>query len=192
MPTNKRITDLTDFASILPYVSEMFGVYQPMIGWRSQRVVRRYSVRLQEAQRSLLQTFATNYVGISDSVVSKTDCVAEVKSIDIGRLATTRLIQNNDSVLMQAISDTLPKDTPPVNEAWKAFVNTDILRKLLGTTVAQRMTSDYKDQCRQLHSQNNLIMQPAHARQFSRSFATCVTSTIRRCHAVHHSMKYRC
>jgi hypothetical protein len=30
MPTNKRITDLTDFTFILPYSSEMFGVYQPM------------------------------------------------------------------------------------------------------------------------------------------------------------------
>ena len=32
MTTNKRITDLTDYTSVLPYASELFGVYQPMIG----------------------------------------------------------------------------------------------------------------------------------------------------------------
>ena len=30
MPNIKRITDLTDFKSVLPYASELFGVYQPV------------------------------------------------------------------------------------------------------------------------------------------------------------------
>ena len=87
MPTNKRITDLTDFTSVLPYASEMFGVYQPMIGWRSQRIQRRHRIGLIDNQRSLLQTFTTNYAGASETTFSKTDCVAEIKKIDIGRLA---------------------------------------------------------------------------------------------------------
>lgn len=41
MAANKRITDLTDYTSVLPYASELFGVYQPMLGWRSKRTVRR-------------------------------------------------------------------------------------------------------------------------------------------------------
>ena len=41
MPTNKRITDLTDYTSVLPYASEMFGVYQPLIGWKSKRILQR-------------------------------------------------------------------------------------------------------------------------------------------------------
>ena len=151
MPTNKRITDLTDYTSILPYASEMFGVYQPMIGWRSKRMVQRYIIGLLENQRSLLQAFATNYVGVADTAFSKTDCVAEIKSIDIGRLAASRLVKNHSSVLMQSISDTLPKDIPPVSEAWKDFINPDLLRKLLSTAVAPKYTTDYKDQCRQLH-----------------------------------------
>ena len=28
----KRITDLSDYTSVLPYESEMFGVYQPLLG----------------------------------------------------------------------------------------------------------------------------------------------------------------
>jgi hypothetical protein len=155
MPTNKRITDLTDFTSVLPYASEMFGVYQPMIGWKSKRIQRRYSIGLLENQRSLLQAFATNYAGAADATFSKTECVAAIKNIDIGRLAQQRLIKNKNSVLIQSISNTLPKDIPPVNEAWRSFIDPDLLRILLNTTVAQQYATEYRDQCRQLQSQAN-------------------------------------
>ena len=45
MPTNKRITDLSDYTSILPYASELFGVYQPLIGWKSKRILKRMKQR---------------------------------------------------------------------------------------------------------------------------------------------------
>ena len=158
MPTNKRITDLTDYTSILPYASEMFGVYQPMIGWRSKRVLQRYSIGLMENHRSLLQKFATNYVGVVDADLSKTDCVAEIKNIEIGHLTATRLSGNYDSILLKAIAVTLPKQAPPDHEAWKNFINPDLLRKLLSTVVARQYASDYQDQCRQLHSHNSPIV----------------------------------
>jgi hypothetical protein len=41
MPLNKRITDLADYTSVLPNASEMFGAYQPMIGWKSKRMMQR-------------------------------------------------------------------------------------------------------------------------------------------------------
>jgi hypothetical protein len=33
--------DLEKFAHTLPYASENFGIYQPMLGWRAKRVVER-------------------------------------------------------------------------------------------------------------------------------------------------------
>src|SRR5689334_7521089 len=134
MPTNQRITDLTDYSYVLPYASEMFGVYQPMIGWRSRRMARRYGVDRQ----ALLQSFASNYSGVADTSFSKTDCVADIKGIDIGTLALRRLIENDDSVLMQAIAARLPRDRPPAGEQWSEFINPDLLRKLLATDVSQR------------------------------------------------------
>jgi hypothetical protein len=55
MPTNKRVTDLTDYTSVLPYASEMFGVYQPMIGWKSKRLAKRLSQGIVDKQNALLQ-----------------------------------------------------------------------------------------------------------------------------------------
>ena len=155
MTTNKRITDLTDYTSVLPYASEMFGVYQPMIGWRSKRMLRRYKLGLDESHRSLLQSFAKNFTGSTTANFSKTDCVADIKSIDIGHLATLRLVSNTNSILMDAVSATLPKDKTPKMEEWKTFINSDLLRKILGTAVKDRYSNAYRDQCRELHSQEN-------------------------------------
>ena len=36
------IKDLKDYIGILPYASELFGVYQPLIGWKSKLIKERY------------------------------------------------------------------------------------------------------------------------------------------------------
>ena len=41
-PVRQRITDLTDYTSVLPYASELFGVYQPLLGWKSAIIQKRY------------------------------------------------------------------------------------------------------------------------------------------------------
>ena len=46
MTTVKRITDLTPYASVLPYASELFGVYQPLLGWKSRRIEKRFQAGL--------------------------------------------------------------------------------------------------------------------------------------------------
>src|SRR5262245_8435391 len=33
---------LSDYRGTLPYASELFGVYQPLLGWRSRRIKDRY------------------------------------------------------------------------------------------------------------------------------------------------------
>lgn len=42
MATNTRITDLTKYKSVLPYASEILGVYQPLIGWKGKRNIKRF------------------------------------------------------------------------------------------------------------------------------------------------------
>ncbi|HTF96916.1 MAG TPA: hypothetical protein VL995_12340 [Cellvibrio sp.] len=38
----KKLKDLTQYIGILPYSSEMSGVYQPLLGWKSRRKQERY------------------------------------------------------------------------------------------------------------------------------------------------------
>ena len=63
MPAPKRITDLTNYTSILPYASELFGVYQALIGWRSKRQMRRLFGGATHDTRLMLQGIANQFTG---------------------------------------------------------------------------------------------------------------------------------
>ncbi|OAR25038.1 hypothetical protein A8W25_28805 [Streptomyces sp. ERV7] len=45
---------LPDFTGALPYASESFGLYQPLLGWRSQRTVARFLEGIARADQDLL------------------------------------------------------------------------------------------------------------------------------------------
>ena len=153
MPTNKRITDLTDYTSVLPYASELFGVYQPMIGWRSAIKASRFHAGLAESQQGLLQALASSYVGEARTDFSRTDCVLTFEKIGIGRLAGPRPISNDNSVLMQAIAATLPNLRPPAAEEWEGWINEDLLGRALNSTVMEYYSAEYQSQCRDLHAE---------------------------------------
>ncbi len=50
MTTVKRITDLSRYTGLLPYASELFGVYQPLLGWKSKRLEKRFNNGFQNDQ----------------------------------------------------------------------------------------------------------------------------------------------
>jgi hypothetical protein len=154
MATNKRITDLTDYTSVLPYASEMFGVYQPMIGWKSKRIVKRLNQGLIDAQDALLKSFAKNYDGISDPITANVDCVAQIKNIHVGKLSSTQLSVNNSSILLRSLVDFLPKDKPPLNQEWKDYIKLDLLEKILNEDVAVFYKQTYRDQCNKIQNVN--------------------------------------
>lgn len=164
MPTNKRITDLTDYTSVLPYASEMFGVYQPMIGWKSKRITARLKQGLIDSQNSLLKTFAQNYEGVSEVSFHDSRCFATIENIQIGKLQSNKLSKTNKSVLLQSIIAILPKDKAPVEREWKQFINQDILENLLKTTVAQYYVELYNEQCSKIITENNPLIRDREVR----------------------------
>lgn len=147
MPTNKRITDLTDYTSILPYSSEMFGVYQPMIGWKSKRITKRLMEGLTNSQNSFLKTFAENYTGASDTNFSKSDCKPTINSIEIGKPLSPRLLNNYQSILVECLSKNLPIDKIPGKVEWKNFINENKVTQCLKTTVSEFYVTYYKKEC---------------------------------------------
>src|SRR5262245_29629503 len=54
MSAPKRITDLTSYTTVLPYASELFGVYQPLLGWKCKRIDQRYKEGHERDKRSIL------------------------------------------------------------------------------------------------------------------------------------------
>jgi len=186
MPTNKRITDLTDFTSVLPYASELFGVYQPMIGWRSERRKKRFNLGRDQNRGSLLQQLAQNFRGVVSfspgHVIEGPGDLCDVKaSIDIGALAGIRrrdffdpiqivflaislpeAIKNIEpgSLLTFSISQQLPEDSPPEKEAWNIFVNAERLTAAL-KQILEFYTKVFTDQCRNMFPVDHPPLTPA-------------------------------
>ena len=67
MATNKRLTDLIDYTSVLPYASELFGIYQPLIGWKSKRIADRFYQGFQNDKHLLLDRLKNQFTGLFDT-----------------------------------------------------------------------------------------------------------------------------
>lgn len=160
MTTNKRITDLTDYTSVLPYASEMFGVYQPMIGWKSKRLTKRLSKGLIDKQTSLLQAYAKNFSGIAQTEFIQCDATITMQA---GKLQPVRLLKNNNSILLQAIMLSLPTDKAPDEAQWRESINKEVLEQRLNKEVSEFYRNSYHDECRKIQALSPLNHNPTPA-----------------------------
>jgi len=71
MTANKPITDFGPYKSTIPYASELFGVYQPLLGWRAKRAVQR-----------LLPGILDSQFKVVDALLSRISTVAKVAVTD--------------------------------------------------------------------------------------------------------------
>ena len=66
MATVKRITDLTAYTSVLPYASELFGVYQPLLGWKSERIAERFEQGFEHDKPFILDKLKRQFADVVD------------------------------------------------------------------------------------------------------------------------------
>ncbi len=60
----KRTTDLSNYANVLPYASELFGVYQPLLGWKSKRLQERFDEGFASEKSTLLRELEAQFSDI--------------------------------------------------------------------------------------------------------------------------------
>jgi hypothetical protein len=138
MATNKRITNLTDYTSVLPYASELFGVYQPMIGWKSKRILDRMKKTINESNLKRFRDILKRYEGIADVRVTDTShdqLFFQLQNLGIGIPRNDLMLkyQGSDSVLLSELSAQLKADNfrPQSADAWRRLINEDNLTRLL-------------------------------------------------------------
>jgi hypothetical protein len=150
MPPNKKITDLINYTSVLPYASEMFGVYQPMIGWKSKRLAKRLSQGSVDKQNALLQGLAKNFAGVATSNFIQCDATI---SVEVGVNQPFKRRKNNSSVLLQSLITSLPTDHLPKPKEWEKLISRDVLDERLNTVVSKAYRDSYGEQCNAIRSQ---------------------------------------
>jgi hypothetical protein len=133
MATNKRITDLTDYKSILPYASEIYGVYQPLIGWKSKRIQNRLLHPFITRERLSIDSILKHFDGIAE-LKFNADCHTELEKLEPGQFATPKALMQS-SIILQEIASVL-KDRPvPKPDEWGSIIHADTLRNTLLSNV---------------------------------------------------------
>jgi hypothetical protein len=140
MATVKRITDLTGYTSVLPYASELFGVYQPLLGWKSKRMQDRFDNGFGNDQAALLDALKNGFTGLVD-IVYKSPTQVEI-NMKPGVLENSKM-RSFDSILLQQVAQRLPayKDTKPIS--WNTIITKSFIDALLGKDVAQAYATAY-------------------------------------------------
>ena len=78
MATVKRLSDLTSYTEVLPYASELFGIYQPLLGWKSKRIAERFRAGFEHDKGDLLDRLKAQFS--SDVRVSYADdCTVKIE-----------------------------------------------------------------------------------------------------------------
>ncbi|GJG97616.1 hypothetical protein [Cupriavidus pauculus] len=148
MPTNKRIIDLSDYTSVLPYASELFGVYQPLIGWKSKRVLKRMNKGMITGPSSRLAALAGRYQGIISARFDA--CTINRDNYQPGVERRFTLRPQTDSVLLSSISKLLGEaEKVPDADGWRKLINADSLKRILNEDVFSFHAGAFRERCMQ-------------------------------------------
>lgn len=149
----KRLSDLTDYVSILPYASEIFGVYQPLIGWKSKRIEARFGDGLAQDKRNIAHALAKNFTGDVQIKYLEDEghpCAEPEIRIRIGRLLDGKK-RRSDSVLLDTISQRLPPHEQIKDDEWAQHLTEERLNIYLVEFVHPHYRRSFTDLCTELH-----------------------------------------
>ncbi|UCZ59985.1 hypothetical protein [Mycolicibacterium phocaicum] len=126
----KRITDFSAYANVLPYASEIFGVYQPLLGWRAKRMANRwdrgFAVDKAIAFESLYKKFKSQF----ELTLDERKPLAHIANLKPAQLrdAETRF---GGSFVLESVARSLPALADYHPSVWeRAIVPAEIQRTL--------------------------------------------------------------
>ncbi|MGB9929802.1 MAG: hypothetical protein ACPK85_15620 [Methanosarcina sp.] len=142
MTTVKRITDLTEYTSVLPYASEMFGIYQPLLGWRSQRIKERFEEGFKNDKAFLLDKLRREFAPIIDIKYRENDQVGiEIRP---GILKGAKF-HSFDSVVLKQVAALLPDYENYHTDVWNRIVTEQQLDIILKKDVVEFYSRAYEE-----------------------------------------------
>ena len=142
MTTVKRITDLTDYTSVLPYASEMFGVYQPLLGWKSKRITERFEAGFKNDKSFLLDKLKREFAPLVDIRYVENDQVnIEIKPA----ILKGGKFRSFDSVVLQQVAALLPAHEGVQASVWTKAITPQQLNSILKKDVVEFYSRAYAE-----------------------------------------------
>lgn len=138
----KRLFNLDQFINILPYSSEIFGIYQPLIGWRGERSKNRAGEGTSKGYNLFLQDMVSNVQGDYSLKFSPQDHGIEIQNIKPAKLDSG---QRFGSMVMDAIAKKIPPLHKYDDSIWESVLESDIVNTILNTEVKVKATRLYEE-----------------------------------------------
>ncbi|MGL6234669.1 MAG: hypothetical protein ACRC20_04935 [Segniliparus sp.] len=142
MTTVKRITDLSDYTTVLPYASELFGIYQPLLGWKSKRIAKRVADGYQADKRSLMDRLTRRFAAVVDIRYGEGERVSIALKPGVLQGVKQRA---HDSVLLDTLAADLPAAVVPGPDVWAQKITPTRVEAVLGKDVVAAYTSAYRE-----------------------------------------------
>ncbi|MGE0400115.1 MAG: peptidoglycan-binding protein [Kofleriaceae bacterium] len=125
----KKLADLTPYTNTLPFDSEVFGVYQPLLGWRSKRTVSRIAKGFARDIGSIYKRLRPHFeIAVERDQVRAVSRV-EPATIDAVESPSTR------SFVLEAIMGSLPPLERYQDDVWDRIALRDHVQQVLTSTV---------------------------------------------------------
>ena len=125
-------TDLAQFEGSLPYASELYGLYRPLLGWRSRRTARRINAGLDAGRRRFLATILTELTPAYD--VDGEDAREARFRIRpaVDRVSGSPLVADGvDSLVGRKTIEAIGAENVQNQDAWRAETEPDRLAERL-------------------------------------------------------------
>src|SRR5438552_232569 len=128
--------DLERFKASLPYASELFGIYQPLLGWKSQLTMD----RMAKSQDSILLNLSTRAVSrtAADVRVIQSKESFNTSNLKLQNILSTsflpRVAVAVNSIASRVVGLQLPPDNKPNPKRWVVLLDKETLNNQLRTS----------------------------------------------------------
>jgi hypothetical protein len=127
---------------VLPYASELFGIYQPLLGWKSKRIAKRIADGYQNDKGALIDKLTRQFAALIDVVYAENQRVT-IK-LKPGVLSGAKL-KTYDSLLLETLAADLPASSIPDPDVWPQKITPMRVDAILNKDVAGAYAAAYTE-----------------------------------------------
>lgn len=143
----KKISDLQAYKNVLPYSSEIFGIYQPLLGWKSKRTIDRVYFGYMRDKGSAIDFLKKRFRGVYRTSNNEGSCNMEILNIMPGKLAEGTI--SSTFKIIESIKQALPPEEQLEDQTWKDVLSEHNLERLLNGPIREHYQDMYLELCRQ-------------------------------------------
>ncbi|HEV2816957.1 MAG TPA: hypothetical protein VGW40_07030 [Allosphingosinicella sp.] len=138
----KREENLDRFTGSLPYASEVFGVYRPLLGWKSRRSEIWLTEGVQARQKLAIQALRPGFLPDYALTLGEHGALEDIARLTAGAPGSPP--PAHDTVLMRELQALLPAREEYDPAVWDGLLDRPALDRLLATPVREAWLGWYR------------------------------------------------